>query len=361
MDLALPLFEQTLAAVKAKLGVDHPSTLLSMGNLASGYMAAGKPDLALPLFEETLKVRKAKLGADHPDTLTSMNNLAFGYEAVGKRDLALPLHEESLKLKKAKLGADHSETLTSMGNLGNGYRAAGKLDQALPLLEETLKLVRTKLGADHSYALTSMNNLALGYQDAGKLDLALPLFQEAVASIEKLRFQHLHAGLIVPNLIACHEQLKQFDQAETWRRKWLAVVKERSGADSAAYAVELALLGSNLLQLQKWTESESVLRECRDIREKIEPDSWTTFNTQSMLGAALQGQRKYAEAEPLLLAGYEGMKKPTKTIPASSAKRLLVALDRLIEVYTMLEKPDEVTKWQAERAKNLAEETTEKK
>ena len=42
-----------------------------MSNLAGAYQAAGKLDLALPLFEETLKLRKAKLGPDHPDTLVA--------------------------------------------------------------------------------------------------------------------------------------------------------------------------------------------------------------------------------------------------------------------------------------------------
>ena len=82
-----------------------------MNNLAVAYQAAGKLDLALPLFEETLKLRKAKLGPDHPDTLDSMNNLAMAYQAAGKLDLALPLFEETLKLRKAKLGPDHPDTL----------------------------------------------------------------------------------------------------------------------------------------------------------------------------------------------------------------------------------------------------------
>ena len=51
-----------------------------------GYRAAGKLDLALPLFEQTLQLRKAKLGLDHPDTLHSMNNLALGYQDAGKLD-----------------------------------------------------------------------------------------------------------------------------------------------------------------------------------------------------------------------------------------------------------------------------------
>ena len=43
---------------------------------ADGYRAVGKLDLALPLFEETLKLSRAKLGQDHLLTLNSMNNLA---------------------------------------------------------------------------------------------------------------------------------------------------------------------------------------------------------------------------------------------------------------------------------------------
>ena len=70
-----------------------------MNNLASGYQAAGKLDQALPLFEETLALMKAKLGPDHPDTLTSMNNLAW---LPGRREAgqALPLFEETLALTK---------------------------------------------------------------------------------------------------------------------------------------------------------------------------------------------------------------------------------------------------------------------
>jgi eukaryotic-like serine/threonine-protein kinase len=145
--------------------------------------------------------------------------------------------------------------------------------------------------------------------------------------------------------------LKRFDQAEVWRRKWLAVVKERAGADSLPYADELAALGLNLLQQKKWTDAEPILCECLAIRDKKQPEVWTTFNVQSMLGTALLGQKKFAEAEPVLLAGYEGMKSREKTIPPEESSRIPEALDRLVELYTATNKPDEVKKWQAERAK----------
>jgi tetratricopeptide (TPR) repeat protein len=277
-----------------------------------------------------------------------MNDLANGYRSAGKLDLALPLWEQTLKLAKAKLGADHPHTLTSMGNLAAGYRLAGKLDLALPLLEETLKLTKAKQGADHPETLKSMNNLAKGYQAAGKLDRALPLYQEAAAAMEKRRFQHEYAGGIVGNLSDCHERLQQFDQAETWRRKWLAVVKERAGADSTAYADELAALGRNLLLQQKWTEAETALKESLAIRQEKTPDAWTTFNTQSLLGGTLAGQKKYADAEPLLLTGYEGMKAHAKTIPPQGKPRLPEAALRLVQLYQALDRKNEAAKWQNE-------------
>jgi eukaryotic-like serine/threonine-protein kinase len=108
-------------------------------------------------------------------------------------------------------------------------------------------------------------------------------------------------------------------------------------------------------------EAEPALRESLAIREKKEPDDWRTFNTRSLLGGALLGQKKYADAEPLLLKGYEGMKQRVKSIPPQGNTRIPEALDRLIELYTAMNKPDEVKKWQAERANYPEAKSAEKK
>ena len=71
----------------------------------------------------------------------------------------------------------------------------------------------------------------------------------------------------------------------------------------------------------------------------------------SLLGGALLGQKKLAEAEPLLLKGYEGMKAREQTIPPQANTRIPEALDRLIDFSTATNKPDEAAKWRAERAK----------
>ena len=70
---------------------------------------------ALKLREETLALRRTKLGPDHPDTLISMINLADGYLQLGRFSEAVKLNEETLALCKSKLGGSHPDTLECMG------------------------------------------------------------------------------------------------------------------------------------------------------------------------------------------------------------------------------------------------------
>jgi hypothetical protein len=122
-------------------------------------------------------------------------------------------------------------------------------------------------------------------------------------------------------------------------------------SDSPELARVLANIGWGLLEQKKWDEAEPLLRECWTIRAKTQPEAWNTFYTQSLLGGALSGQKKYQDAEPLLLKGYEGMNQREKTIPPFSKKILPETIDRLIELYTATNRPEEAKKWQAERAK----------
>lgn len=99
------------------------------------------------------------------------------------------------------------------------------------------------------------------------------------------------------------------------------------------------------LNLENWTAAEPLLREVLSIRQRTEPELWTTFNTKSVLGGTLLGQNKYAEAEPLLIAGYEGMKQREKSIPLQARVRMAEAIERLVQLYEATKKPDEAAKW----------------
>ena len=131
----------------------------------------------------------------------------------------------------------------------------------------------------------------------------------------------------------------------------LAKARQKLPKDSPKLGEQLTMIGRTPLEMKEFAEAEPLLRESLAIREKAEPDTWTTFDTQSMLGGALLGQKKYADAGPLLLKGYEGMKAREKTIPPQGNTRLPEALDRLVGLYTATDKPDEAKTWRAERAK----------
>jgi hypothetical protein len=67
-------------------------------------------------------------------------------------------------------------------------------------------------------------------------------------------------------------------------------------------------------------------------------------------GAA--GQKKYIDTEPLLLAGYEGMKKREAKMSAQQKIRLTEALERLVQLYEAMDKKDDAAKWRKELEAN---------
>jgi eukaryotic-like serine/threonine-protein kinase len=116
-----------------------------------------------------------------------------------------------------------------------------------------------------------------------------------------------------------------------------------------------------LVQDKAFVEAEPLLRACLANLEKMQPEAWTTFHIQSLLGGALLGRKNFEQAEPLLVEGYEGMKRREKSIRPEDAIHIPEALERLIELYVALDKPDQVAKRQAERAKYFKTKTAEKK
>ena len=118
---------------------------------------------------------------------------------------------------------------------------------------------------------------------------------------------HPNAGRVVNNLSYCHELLKQYAEAEVWRRKWLAVVKDRDGPESVTYAAAQAALGTNLLK-----------------------------------------QAKYVDAEPLLLRGYAGMRGREGELSPLEKYRVTEALEGLVQLYDARGRPAEAVKWRKE-------------
>ncbi len=57
------------------------------------------------------------------------------------------------------------------------------------------------------------------------------------------------------------------------------------------------------------------------------------------------GQKKYADAEPLLLAGYEGMRQRDAKLSPPGKVRLTESVERLVELYDAWDKKAKADVW----------------
>jgi eukaryotic-like serine/threonine-protein kinase len=99
-----------------------------------------------------------------------------------------------------------------------------------------------------------------------------------------------------------------------------------------------------LLTAGRFTEAEPMARECLIIRAKQTPEDRSTFDVQSMLGGILLGQKKYVEAEPLLLSAYEGLK-ASEDKSSHEKLRRKEAVQRIVQLYRVTGRPEKVAEW----------------
>lgn len=255
---AIRILEPLIALKLKKLGAEHLDTQAGMLVLASAYCDAGRVAEAIPLCERARDLRLAKFGLDNPRTLNAIRHVGTAYRMAGRVPEAIRLLEQARDRSIAKLGVDHNETLATFDALASAYRASGRLPEAIDLFEQTRRGRIAKLGAENPSTLITISHLASAYRESGKSADAMPLFEEAARGMERCEFQHVKAKEIVANTIGCCEQFNEFARAEPWRRKWLAVVREKYGAESPEHAAEQAGLAANLVHQSKSGDVKAV-------------------------------------------------------------------------------------------------------
>jgi tetratricopeptide (TPR) repeat protein len=279
------------------------------------YLAEKKYSQAESLLAQTVEIQRRTMGEEHPFTLIGMNNLAMVYKNEGKLTHAEPLLSRVLEVRKRTLGNEHPYTVSSMLNLGCLYRDEGKYDEGAILLGKVLDQWRRKLGYEHANTLYCMYQLARLYVDQGQDDHAEPL----LTSFLEIRRRSPGARL----------------------EKTFVTV----GSDTAA---AFALLGRLLLRQRKYSEAEGALREALDGPLKDDAEPWQKSEMQSLLGASLVAQARFAEAEPLLLAGYQELIHDQSTIPWDSRSVIGQTDERIMELYESWGKPEKAKAWRLE-------------
>ena len=248
--------------------------------------------------QRSAKVTKAVLVFLRDHLLAEDSKKRSGGDA-GK-DVTLRQAVDAAEPKVAEMFGDEPLAEASIRMvLGSIYKDLGDLKRAAAQFERAMLLREDELGLDNQAAGDCRNQLAVAYRLLGRPDDASRLFNQ---------------NRITPTR-----------------------------------AAQLSVEGSALLAQNKPLEAELKLRECLAIRQKTHPDDWITYDTKTMLGAALLEQKNYAAAEKQLVSGYRGMKQREAKMPLAARKaRLTKALERLVKLYESWGKPDQAATWRTE-------------
>jgi serine/threonine protein kinase/tetratricopeptide (TPR) repeat protein len=369
--------QKEAVAIWKKMATDHPQVpgnlvTLSMGlaSLASISWNAGHKKEAEATLNEALTFDarlSAAYGYPTEVQIVIRNRLGKFYAESGRTDQAESAWKEAMSLQRGRAEAsvpvDGGQLQATANDLAEFYNKTGRANDSQRVWKEAVDLMNRTCTANptiyfHRAILASMQSkLARHYQDHGQKELAIACFKQSGASWEKAIAIRQATGVAPDSersLISLSESVQAYVKAEEPTqaiaviRAYLEIARKELEAGNIQLAEVLAALGSELLQLREFTEAESLLRECRDIRRKSAPEDFTTFDATSLLGAVLLGQKKFAEAEPLLMEAYQGLKRKENTVPPGSKIKCSQALTRLVELYEATGRKEEAEKWRKE-------------
>jgi hypothetical protein len=110
-------------------------------------------------------------------------------------------------------------------------------------------------------------------------------------------------------------------------------------------------LGQCRLMLRKHADAEEPLRDALATFEKRQGDSVVRYETESLLGSALAGQKNTADAEALLVHSATALKDRTGDASAAVRQAAIAAVQRLVDLYEACDRHEDAAQWRKELAR----------
>jgi len=202
------------------------------------------------------------------------------------------------------LGQEHPDTLISTNNLGLLYLYQSRYTLAEPLLTKALEVRRRILGEEHPDTLLSFNNVAM-----------------------------------------LHAYERKYQNAEEIYVKVLEIQRRVLGAHHPRRLDSINDLAALYIKTRNYTAAEALLHEVLNTYDRNGADTWVRYRCQSLLGASLAGQKRYVEAESLLLSGYRGMVLRKTTIPWERRPALNEGAEWIARLYESWGKAESAIEW----------------
>jgi tetratricopeptide (TPR) repeat protein len=250
-------------------------------------------------------------------------------DAQGAAD-AESLARRSLDLQRRLGGDERPDTINTLNTLASILNRQGRFEECETLLDEALAVARKTLGQDNP--MVALLLLNLGSYRIERLDFAgaEPPLREALA-INRARREPEHPevfGLMYRLAWACGK-LDMGDDAEAMFREALSTARRALPASDPQLGDVLLAYGEFVLEHVGAAAAEPLLCEVLAIYEVSNPGVDWLADARLLLGRCLLAQRRFDEAEPLLVGGYGVLRE----LYGAAHPKTCAAFDAVVALY----------------------------
>jgi serine/threonine-protein kinase len=332
--LASKYTEEYLDLHRKLYGENSIKTLAASEQRASMLFAEGKFTESEKHYRKILPLMRneERKGNIKAENLADALNI-FGYlrRTQGDSKEAELSFRESLALSSQM----PKESLYIIGptrsTLASTLADQGRFEEALQTAREAVVEYRQRGEIDtpnFGFTLTVLGGFLTEKGDYAAADANL---REAELIFRKLlQPSHLWTGDNLRNQAISFYQQGRYAESLSKVTETLKIYRESFGPYYDNYPTALIIQGLILAKTGQPQEGEKILREAVKIRTDLLPKGhyWVAL-TNSALGECLTIEKRYNEAEPLLLESYEAL----KSSQGASNPRTQIALQRLITLY----------------------------
>lgn len=345
LNLAEETIQQALDASKS-LPDGHPMKLRCRHTIALIASDKHEHERALKIREDVLEGCMRTFGEANPNTIRAMDSLAFNYMLINKIVEAEGYYLKSLAARRKIYGDNHPATEKAVFNIGQFYYNSANMEKAEPYYRERLERNRRLRGHDAVDTHLSGRDLAEVCAVMGRTDEAEKLLLDAISGFRQ-HFDENHAIVLLTREYYAQllMDLGRLEEALTICVNCVKAMRSRPNPDPIELASSLATLGKCQLLNSKFEDAEVSFRESTELFTKYVPEAWPAFVFKSKIGVALTGQKKFAEAEPILLESIEGLKARRAATPS---ELYVETIQAIINLYVAMDKSEESERWRKE-------------
>ena len=277
----------------------------------------------VPTLAAIIGMAPVQNASSQQDDLQALNQRVIQLYQSGQKTEAITLAEKTVNLARGKLGADNRTTEILLSQLGNLYRDVGRFADAENALKAAVLILERGGNGPNFDLAAALNNLGGVYLNQEMFPEAETLFKRSLALYEKLppgKQRNIWRGNGINNLAVLYGMEAnaraangERDVANAAYDNMISMINEviplwsrEFGPTSQNISVLLQNRGEAYAKRNQLDRAEQDLRDALGLRQRyLAATNPTIATTKNSLADVLVAEKKYPEAETLLLSALQ--------------------------------------------------------